>query len=267
MRRRNAALVHSGAPRSGADAPGESSSVSTSISRWSAEKELAADIRLLEEISVQRPWTIRCYQVVDTVVTMGLALQARQGEILDATRCTERGVHIAPRQSGGGLVLLDDGMVCLAVALHESHRLFDQDLTRSYRWIGEACAEGLRGLGISARRIVTAEARARSGALDPRLRIACFAGWSPHESVLGTRKVVGLSQVRRQAACVFQVGILLRNQEGLADLVRASSHREREELRVLLRKMTVGVSEIEGRQPTAEEICQTIGAVLAEALE
>ena len=61
---------------------------------------------------------------------------------------------------------------------------------------------------------------------------ACYGALSPHEVVDATaRKVVGLAQVRRRHAALFQVGILLRDQSPLADLLAFPTKRAREALR------------------------------------
>jgi lipoate-protein ligase A len=118
------------------------------------------------------------------------------------------------------------------------------DLTAAYHWLGEQLAERL-----DARRVEVEEARADVATLrartDPVARLllaACYGALSPHEVVLGTAKLVGLAQIRRRHAALFQFGILLRDQSALADLLVVPDEATREELRAELRRRTVGLA-------------------------
>lgn len=236
---------------------------------------LAADERLLEVVGPDRPAAVRWYVVDQPAVVTGFAQRTRVDDLLDHARCAERGIAILGRRAGGGLVLLDDGMLCLTVVLAAGHRQLDADVTASYRWLGEALAAGLRGLGVAgARRVETAEARADVAALarDPRptaawMRAICYGALSPHEVAVGAAKIVGLAQVRRRRGALFQVGILLRDQSPLADLLRldAGSAAAREDLRQEIGRRTAGLGTHLADVPPAQEIARSLGLALAEA--
>jgi lipoate-protein ligase A len=149
-------------------------------------------------------------------------------------RCRERGVEVLDRTAGGGAVLLDDGMLCCTVCLPNP----SADLTESYRWLGEHFAQRL-GL----RRVDVEEARADVKSLTGSpLLSTCYGALSPHEVVNSDgAKVVGFAQVRRRHAALFQIGILLRDQSGLADVLRAPDETAREQLRTQLRSRSAGL--------------------------
>jgi lipoate-protein ligase A len=121
------------------------------------------------------------------------------------------------------------------------------DLTESYRWI----AEYLLGI-VDGRRVEVAEARADVAALrargDPVAQIllaTCYGALSPHEIVADdARKLVGLAQIRRRHAALFQFGILVRDQSPLADYLVVRDEATREQLRAELQRRTVGLDQI-----------------------
>jgi lipoate---protein ligase len=168
------------------------------------------DEELLSGVSdtpLQRWWIASSPAIV-----VGLALHHRLDAVLDVDRCRAEGVAVIQRRAGGGAVWLDEHVLCGAICLPLSD--VPSDVTESYRWVGECLASALGG-----RRVSVEEARAD---LNP-LRDACFGALSPHEVVdADGRKFVGLAQVRRRHAALFQVGVLCdgRDQSRLADFLR-----------------------------------------------
>ena len=206
---------------------------------------LAADEALLDQAPGER-W----YVATQPAVVLGLALHRRAASVLDLERCARAGVQVLERRAGGGALLLDEGMLCYAVAVRLPDPRVPDDVTASYRWLGQHFAARLRGLGVSARLVQVDQARAdvAQHRHDP-LGTTCFGVLSPHEVVVGSAKVVGLAQVRRRHAVLFQVGVLLRDQSSLADLMRVPDERDRETLRQALRERTVGLEALLGRRP------------------
>lgn len=123
-----------------------------------------------------------------------------------------RGIAVAERRSGGAPVLWDADLLSLDVVLPPGHPLAGTDVTQAYRWLGEAVAAALEGLGAVVRVAGIDEARAAARATDPAsvaARRTCYGGLSPFEVVdAAGRKVVGLSQARRRTGTLFQCGIL-----------------------------------------------------------
>ena len=128
----------------------------------------------------------------------------------DEAACHAAGVAVVRRGSGGGPVLWGPDLLALDVLVPASHPLYAADVAASYRWLGEALAAALAALGVSAAAVPPHVARR----LNDRAAAerACFAGCSPWEVLVGDRKVVGLSQVRRGAGALLQAGILMRHE-------------------------------------------------------
>jgi len=207
---------------------------------------LARDEALLDNVRPGGPSLERWYVAASPAVVVGLGLRHRLAEVVDLARCEAAGVDVLHRRAGGGAVLVaQDNMVCGAICLPVPHPLLGDDLTGSYRWLGEHLARRL-----AARRVEVAEARADVAmlkSLDDHvsrlLLTACYGALSPHEVVLGTAKLVGLAQIRRRHAALFQVGILLHDQSRLADFLVVPDEPTREQLRAELRRRTTGLAQ------------------------
>lgn len=147
-----------------------------------------------------------CWTVADPPALV-LGRSARDPRY-DAEACRSEGVEVARRASGGGPLLWDEDLLGLDVALPPGHPLAGTDVVHAYRWLGEALADGLRAVGAADARVIGID-EAREGPRD-EVAEACFGGLSPYEVLVGERKVVGLSQVRRRAGTLLQAGIALR---------------------------------------------------------
>jgi lipoate-protein ligase A len=190
--------------------------------------------------------SVRWWVASSPAVVLGLGLRHRLASIVDTERCRAAGVQILERRAGGGALLLDEHMLCGAVCVPRAS--VADDVTESYRWLGDLLASRLRSLGISdARRIETDEARRDVADLksrdDPVARIlltTCYGALSPHEVAVGQAKLVGLAQIRRRHAALFQFGILRRDQSPLADFLHVPDEATREELREELKWRSIG---------------------------
>jgi lipoate-protein ligase A len=128
-------------------------------------------------------------------------------------------------------------------------------VTESYRWLGDRLVAGLESIGVvGARRVEVAEARADR--VSDFLRITCYGLLSPHEVVVGTKKLVGLAQIRRRDLSLFQFGVLLRDQSPLADFIRLPGASVRGLLKSALRERTVGLESLTDR--SAAEVAAAI---------
>ncbi|MEO5679891.1 MAG: hypothetical protein ABIS47_09510 [Acidimicrobiales bacterium] len=125
---------------------------------------------------------------------------------LDLEAAAAQRVEVARRRSGGGAVLVWPGhLVWLDVCLPRGDDLWDDDVGRSCRWLGDAVAGALRQLG-------AAGVHAHPGAYEPSAwsHQVCFAGRAPGEVVADDgRKLVGVSQRRTRQGAVFQVAVAL----------------------------------------------------------
>lgn len=174
------------------------------------------------------------HAVSPAAITVG---RAQVGDV-DRASAGAEGIEIITRPSGGGPVLWDDDLIALDIILPAGHPLLPTDVVAGYRWVGEAVAAALGALGIAgARAVPPAEARAwpRGDATG-----LCFGGMSPWEVVVERRKVLGLSQVRRQAGGIIQVGVPIRiDADRLARAVGAPRSAAED-----LESRTIGLAEI-----------------------
>jgi lipoate-protein ligase A len=116
----------------------------------------------------------------------------------------ERGVPVVRRRSGGGAVLVRPGdPVWIDVLLPTDDPLWEDDVGRSFHWLGQAWVKALGSLGI--------EAAWHDGPMicTPWCRQVCLAGLGSGEVTVDGRKVVGLAQRRTRAGALFQCAALL----------------------------------------------------------
>ena len=224
---------------------------------WSAgpaDAELAAGPALLAGLERTGAPALRWYRTPPAL----LLGSAQRPDEIDLAACAARGVYAHRRRSGGGAVLSDDALLLLDLALPRDHPLYRDDVTESYRWIGEVWAAALRDLGLDARPIPIAAARADTAALDSLVRRVCFGGRSPYETLVGERKVVGLAQIRRRAGALYQAGVYLRwSPERSAELI-AAAPQQRAALVHQLAARVAGLGELRPEQPPS--LAETIGA-------
>jgi len=133
------------------------------------------------------------------VTAPALVLGSTQPEV------PERGVPVVRRRSGGGAVLVGPGEVLwVDVLLPAGDPLWEDDVGRSFHWLGQAWVDALAVVGV--------EASWHSGPMvcTPWCRQVCFAGIGPGEVTVDGRKVVGLAQRRTRAGALFQCAALLK---------------------------------------------------------
>lgn len=164
---------------------------------------LALSERLLGEAGAGAPALV-VHRVAPAAITVG---RAQRGDVDPASAAAE-GLDLVLRPSGGGPVLWDDDLIATDVILPAGHPLLPVDVVEAYRWVGEAVAGALAGLGIADVRALPPD-EARAWPRGPASAM-CFGGLSPWEVVAGDRKVLGLSQVRRTAGAIIQVGVPMR---------------------------------------------------------
>jgi len=196
------------------------------------------------------------HRVAPAAVTCGRA----QMKDVDADAVVASGMQLVARGSGGGPVLWDDDLIAIDVILSDGDPRLPTDVVAAYRWVGEAVATALGTIGITgARAVPPDEARAWPTGEASGL---CFGGLSPWEVVVGDRKILGLSQVRKQAGAIIQVGVPMRlDTERLAAAVGVSVGAAGD-----LKARTVGITEIVP-SVARDDVCDALVAALGECPE
>ena len=90
------------------------------------------------------------------------------------------------------------------VLLPAGDPLWEDDVGRSFHWLGQAWVDALAAVDV--------DASWHDGPMvcTPWCRQVCFAGIGPGEVTVDGRKVVGLAQRRTRAGALFQCAALLR---------------------------------------------------------
>ena len=125
--------------------------------------------------------------------------------LVDGDACRRAGVEVVRRRSGGGAVLVAPGhLVWVDVLVPRGDPVWQDDVTASFLWLGEAWAAALDEHGVPA--------SVHRGGLEPSpwSKEVCFAGRGPGEVLVGEAKVVGIAQRRARAGARFQCAALLR---------------------------------------------------------
>jgi lipoate---protein ligase len=136
--------------------------------------------------------------------------------VADQLELARRGIDLVRRRSGGGAVLVDlAGMSWVDVIVPRDDVLWDDDVTRSFHWLGHAWKDALAACGVSGVVHEGGSHRTRWSSL------ACFAGVGAGEVLVEGRKVVGVSQRRTRTAARFQSIVVTGNAmpAGLVDLL------------------------------------------------
>jgi lipoate-protein ligase A len=210
---------------------------------WSegpADAELAGGPALLAGVEQIGAPALRWYRMSPPALIVG---SSQHLDEIDQAACAAAGLQIHRRRSGGGAVLSAE-MLMLDLVLPRAHPLYSDDVTESYRWIGEVWAAALRELGIDAQAIPIGAARADAQTLDRLLRRVCFGGLSPYEVVVGRRKLVGLAQVRRRVGALYQIGIYQRWVPRHTAALMAAAPGERAELERQLAARVAGLEQL-----------------------
>lgn len=227
--------------------------------------QLAHTEALFAGLAAGAPPTIRWYRPAAPALVLGHG-QAPDRADLATTRAA--GIPVYRRTSGGAAVWIDRAALSLDIALPARHPLVTPDVTLAYRWVGEVWVEALHTLGIDqARAIPTEEVRALPPLApgDP-LRLACYGTLSPWEVVIDSRKLVGLSQIRRREGVLYPIGVHLRwHPERLTRLLSLAP-RERRMLTASLRRAATGLDDAAGRSISARTVIAAFDRALTARL-
>ena len=128
---------------------------------------------------------------------------AQRPDTVDPARAQAAGLEVVRRHSGGGAVLLQPGaMRWIDILVPAGDPFWDDDVGRSFVWLGEAWADALAAVGVAAEVHTGAPVRTEWS------RLVCFSGLGTGEVTIGGRKAVGFSQRRTRAGARFQCLVL-----------------------------------------------------------
>lgn len=135
------------------------------------------------------------------VTAPALVLGSAQRDDVDPAAAQLAGVEVVRRRSGGGAVLLVPGeSLWVDLIVPRDDELWDDDITRSFDWLGDLWASVIRDAGVAG----AVEVHRGGLVAGPLGRSVCFAGIGPGEVALDGAKLVGLSQRRTREASRFQ---------------------------------------------------------------
>ncbi len=144
-----------------------------------AASHLARSQAILEAVGAGRaPGTVAFECWPELALILGTAQPAAD---LDQEACRRHGIAIARRLAGGTAVLATPDYLSFTIVLPVDHALVHDNLFTAYARLGEPVLDALRRLGVPARLLSVAEARAR--ATPAALRPLCYGGFSPYEMV------------------------------------------------------------------------------------
>lgn len=120
---------------------------------------------------------------------------------LDAGAVDSLGADVVVRRSGGGMVLLVPGEhVWIDITVPREDALWDDDISKSFDWLGNLWASQIKALDPS----VDATVHSGKSEFVDDGRVICHAGIGAGEVVVGDSKIVGLSQRRTRMGARFQ---------------------------------------------------------------
>lgn len=164
---------------------------------------LARTQALLESVGAGRARPAVCFERWEST---GLILGASQrGSDVDAGVCRQRGVEVARRLAGGLAVYASPEYLSVTIVAPAGHRLVRGDILAAYHRLGAPIVDALVTLGLDASLLPLARARAERSARPPSS--LCYGGLSPYEVMIGSRKLVGVAQVRRFGAVAYVGGL------------------------------------------------------------
>jgi lipoate---protein ligase len=146
-------------------------------------------------------------------------------DVVDHRAAAARGIEVARRRSGGGLVLVHpEHSRWVDVIVPRQHPHWVDDVGHAFDWLGRAWADAIRS-GLAPADAGTV-ARHRGPMLTtPWSALLCFAGLGPGEVTVAGSKVVGMSQRRTRGWSRFQCLVVGEPDLALLDEVVAPAAR------------------------------------------
>lgn len=205
---------------------------------------MALDEALMRRAARTGDAAFRIYGWASPTLSLGRNQRARGCYDEDAARSLQ---VVFVRRPTGGRALLHHREVTYSATLPVADAA---GAKRAYGFLNEVLIEGLAALGVRAGRATA------TVALPPGLR-PCFDVPAEHEIVVGTRKLVGSAQWRKNGALLQHGSILIRDDQSLIARVM------REPDGTTPRAATL--ADALGREPALEEVAAPLCAALERA--
>ena len=177
---------------------------STGLLYRPARQLLAEGVAALDALVDDPQPRLRWYRSTDAALVLG------RGQHTDDFLAAE--LPVVGRFSGGGAVLMDDGLLCLDVIVPTGHPLVAGELSAAFLRVGQAWAQAMTALGVADIAVASSSSRVRRQGTDRERLLAaiCYATLGTGEVTSGGRKIVGLAQRRRRHGALIQCGLLRR---------------------------------------------------------
>lgn len=219
------------------------------------ERLLDRSLALLDGLAEDPVPTLRWYRSSSPAIVLGRG----QGRVDVAAR---DGLRVIMRASGGGAVLLDEGLLSLDVLLPPDDPWLSDDLGGVFLRVGEAWARALRRLDVDDVTVHDGPSTTPRRQ-DPTQRIVaavCYASLGRGEVLAAGRKVVGLAQRRRRHGTLVQCGLLRAwDPRGLVAALGGDPADER------VAGAAVGIDDLVSPVPTDADVMAAVEAALCEA--
>ncbi len=218
---------------------------------------MATDEAILRAVAARKaPPTFRLYGWSPPTMTLG---RGQPFDDADLAALRRHGVSLVRRMTGGTAVLNRDELTYM-VAVPAGEVRFSGTVAESYRGVSEALLQALRQLGV---RGAKASGRRKGGSrsrLTPR-SVVCFEIPSDYEITVGTRKLVGSSQMRVRGG-ILQHGSLPLTGD-IADISRFLKARPDP---ARIRSRAVPLDAVVGHAMTWEEVADAVIAAFEHVL-
>lgn len=206
--------------------------------------------------------TLRLYAWRRPCLSLGCIQPASD---LDLAACERESLPIIRRASGGTAVL-HEAALAYSLVLPLGHFLAPGDVVESYRRLGPPVLAALGRLGIEGRLVEPAEAD-RGGRGQGLGAVACFVGLAPFEVLVGGRKLVGNSQLRRRGAVLHHSMVPLDfDARRFASLLRTLDPAERSSLAGVLAARVGSARLALGESVAPDHVAEALRSGLAAAL-
>ncbi len=223
---------------------------------------MAVDEALALEVAAgQSPPTLRVYAWEPACISLGYHQHLEE---IDLRRCQADGLEVVRRPTGGRAILHEEELT-YSVVVPASSAHYHEEIHHTYELLSRALLQGLRNLGVAA-----SFARAPRGERNYRrgeFSVPCFSSSVRNEILWQGRKLVGSAQRRFDRALLQHGSILLGSAHlRLVDYLAGVDGQERARYLEFLRRKTVAVNEIAGREVTFAEMAAALVQAFAQTL-